>query len=299
MSSTVFYGTITLLVAAAGAAGYSAGGRAPTNDRNLGKLGGAALGGVAMVAVGKNLQKERGQAAGVQLHNELVRRGGPNNVTKQDIDALAQRFGLNKHQAYELYLEALSQGDGSLSGEDKAAFDEAMSNAEAWQKGNETYKKTFGNKGVLKSPPKKKVAVVACMDARFHLEKALALKEGDAHIIRNAGGRVSEDVIRSLAISQQLLGTEEVAVIHHTDCGMATFEDPTLVAKINANLGPEAGAAAKNIKFLNFHGIDLEESVRVDIKALKDSPLLTPASKNKLTGYIYDVKSGGLHTVPA
>ena len=68
-----------------------------------------------MVAVGKNLQKERGQAAGVQLHNELVRRGCPNNVTKQDIDALSQRFGLNKHQAYELYLEALSQGDGSLS----------------------------------------------------------------------------------------------------------------------------------------------------------------------------------------
>ncbi len=80
-------------------------------------------------------------------------------------------------------------------GKDKAAFDEAMSNAEAWQKGNETYKKTFGNKGVLKSPPKKKVAVVACMDARFHLEKALALKEGDAHIIRNAGDSPARDPV--------------------------------------------------------------------------------------------------------
>jgi len=183
--------------------------------------------------------------------------------------------------------------------EEDIAGREAMTNAEAWQKGNETYKKRFGNKGVLKSPPSKKVAVVACMDARFQVEKALALKEGDAHIIRNAGGRVSEDVIRSLAISQQLLGTEEVAVIHHTDCGMAKFEDPTLHEKIDTNLGPEAAAAAKKMKFLNFFGVDLEESVRLDLRALRNSPLLTPASKNKLTGYIYDVKSGDLNVVPA
>src|SRR4051812_445189 len=127
---------------------------------------------------------------------------------------------------------------------------------------NEAYAATF-DKGDLPLPPAKRVAVVACMDARLVPTRALGLEEGDAHVIRNAGG-VAKDALRSLVISQQLLGTQEVVILHHTDCGMLTFENEDLYTK----LGDEARA----IDFLPFS--DLDESVRDDIRFLKDSPLI-------------------------
>jgi carbonic anhydrase len=101
---------------------------------------------------------------------------------------------------------------------------------------NETYARGF-DKGQLPLPPAKKLAVVACMDARLHVSKILGLNEGDAHVIRNAGGAVTEDAIRSLTISQRLLGTEEVILIHHTDCGMLTFTDEAVKAQIQKDAG--------------------------------------------------------------
>src|SRR5881398_3875173 len=103
-------------------------------------------------------------------------------------------------------------------------------------KNNEAYARSF-DKGTLPLPPAKKLAVLACMDARLHVSKILGLKEGDAHVIRNAGGAVTDDAIRSLAISQRLLGTEEVILIHHTDCGMLTFKDDDLRKQIEKETG--------------------------------------------------------------
>src|ERR671937_3122703 len=110
-----------------------------------------------------------------------------------------------------------------------AASDEVLRN-------NQQYASSF-DKGELGLPPAKKLAVIACMDARLHVSRILGLKEGDAHIIRNAGGVVSEDAIRSLAISQHLLGTEEIILIHHTDCGMLTFTDDELAEKLEQETG--------------------------------------------------------------
>ena len=124
------------------------------------------------------------------------------------------------------------------------------------------------------------------MDARLHPSRFLGLEEGDAHVIRNAGGRASEDAIRSLAISQQLLGTNEVVVIHHTDCGMLTFSNEDLRKKLKQELN----ADAEHIDFLPFK--NLEQSVRDDVATIKNSPLLL---KNiEVSGFIYDVKSGRL-----
>src|ERR1700675_1755890 len=110
-----------------------------------------------------------------------------------------------------------------------SATDQALRNNEAYAKGFD--------KGQLPLPPAKKLAVVACMDARLHVSKILGLNEGDAHVIRNAGGAVTDDAIRSLAISQRLLGTEEVILIHHTDCGMLTFTDDAVKAQIQKDTG--------------------------------------------------------------
>src|SRR3989442_7035627 len=103
-------------------------------------------------------------------------------------------------------------------------------------KNNEAYARAF-DKGTLALPPAKKLAVLACMDARLHVSKILGLKEGDAHVFRNAGGVVTNDAIRSLTISQRLLGTEEVILIHHTDCGMLTFKDDEVKAHIEKETG--------------------------------------------------------------
>jgi carbonic anhydrase len=154
-----------------------------------------------------------------------------------------------------------------------------------FQKANDAYASSF-SKGNLPMPPGRHVAVLVCMDARLDPARFLGLEEGDAHVIRNAGGRASDDAIRSLAISQQLLGTNEVVVIHHTDCGMLTFNNEDLRQKLKQELN----ADAEHIDFLPFK--DLEQSVRDDVAAIKNSPFLL---KNiEVSGFIYDVHSGRL-----
>src|SRR5438128_10535084 len=160
-----------------------------------------------------------------------------------------------------------------------------MSVAQEFQKANAAYASSF-SKGNLPMPPGRHVAVLTCMDARLDPARFLGLQEGDAHVIRNAGGRASEDAIRSLVISQQLLGTNTVVVIHHTDCGMLTFSN----ADLRTKLKQELNANADHIDFLPFK--DLEQSVRDDVATLKASPLIP---KNvEISGFIYDVKSGRL-----
>ncbi len=161
-----------------------------------------------------------------------------------------------------------------------------MSNVDQFMQANAQYAAHF-SKGDLPAPPVRKIAVVACMDARLDPAKFLGLQEGDAHIIRNAGGRAA-DAIRSLVISQQLLGTREIAVIHHTDCGMLTFTEEQLHQKLHDELHVHA-----DIAFLPF--TDLEQSVRDDVQTLKSSPLLLPDMT--VRGYIYDVHTGRLHEV--
>ena len=160
-----------------------------------------------------------------------------------------------------------------------------MSVAQEFQKANDAYASSF-SKGDLPMPPARHVAVLTCMDARLHPSRFLGLELGDAHVIRNAGGRASDDAIRSLAISQQLLGTNAVVVIHHTDCGMLTFSNEDLRKKLKQELN----ADAEHIDFLPFK--NLEQSVRDDVATIKNSPLLL---KNiEVSGFIYDVKSGRL-----
>ncbi|KAJ5460427.1 uncharacterized protein N7458_001979 [Penicillium daleae] len=156
-----------------------------------------------------------------------------------------------------------------------------MSVATEFEAANAKYAASF-TKGDLALPPKRKVAVVACMDARLDTARALGLEEGDAHVIRNAGGRAS-DALRSIVISQQLLGTREIVVVHHTDCGMLTFSDEVIRSKIRSEIKQDAD----HIAFLPFG--DLEQSVLDDIQILKESPLVLDVP---ITGYIYEVESG-------
>ena len=138
-------------------------------------------------------------------------------------------------------------------------------------------------------PPAQHLAVLTCMDARIHPEQAMGMDIGDAHMIRNAGGRASDDAIRSLVISTTLLGTEEFAVIHHTDCGMLTFTNDDLRKKLSEERGVDASA----VDFLPFP--DLEQSVRDDISTIKASPLLPDGVE--VTGWVYDVKTGKISSV--
>jgi carbonic anhydrase len=161
-----------------------------------------------------------------------------------------------------------------------------MSEIPKFLKANERYASSF-KKGHLPMPPARHVAIVACMDARLDPARVLGLEEGDAHVIRNAGGR-ADDAIRSLVISQQLLGTREVVVIHHTDCGMLTFTDEQLRRKLHDGLGVDTGIA-----FLPFS--DVDTSVRDDVAALRESPLLLRDAP--VTGFVYDVKTGKLRQV--
>jgi len=140
----------------------------------------------------------------------------------------------------------------------------------------------------LPMPPSRKVAVLACMDARLDPARVLGLAEGDAHVIRNAGGR-AQDAIRSLVISQRLLGTTAIAIVHHTDCGMLTFTNPVIQAKIRADLSADAG----EIDFLPFG--DVDASVREDLAILRKSPLI--ARGTEIRGFVYDVKTGRLSEV--
>jgi carbonic anhydrase len=159
-----------------------------------------------------------------------------------------------------------------------------MTVVQEFLRANEAYAAQF-QKGDLPLPPGRKVAVLACMDARLDPARVLGLEEGDAHVIRNAGGRAA-DALRSLVISEQLLGTQTIVIIHHTDCGMLTFTDEQIHAKIKQDLH----ADADHIAFLPFS--DLEQSVRNDIAFLRSSPLIP--SEIEIVGFIYDVKSGKL-----
>ncbi len=154
---------------------------------------------------------------------------------------------------------------------------------------NEQYATHF-TKGDLPLPPGRKVAVLACMDARLDPARFLGLEEGDAHVIRNAGGRAA-DALRSLVISEQLLGTDTIAIVHHTDCGMLTFSDDAIHQKVKQELH----ADADYIAFLPFG--DLEQSVRDDITFLRNSKLI-PESIT-IRGFIYDVHTGKLQEVTA
>jgi carbonic anhydrase len=145
------------------------------------------------------------------------------------------------------------------------------------------------DKGDLSMPPARRVAVLTCMDARLHPEQFLGLEIGDAHVTRNAGGRASDDAIRSLVISSTLLGTTEFIVIHHTDCGMLTFTNDELRGK----LADERGADASSIDFLPFS--DLDQSVRDDVDRIQGSPLL--ADDITVSGFVYDVETGALRQV--
>ena len=156
---------------------------------------------------------------------------------------------------------------------------------------NERYAAGF-TKGDLPMPPGRKVAVVVCMDARIDPARALGLEEGDAHVIRNAGGR-AEDAIRSLAISQELLGTREIVVIHHTDCGMLTFSNDDIRQKLGATNGPDCAKAAGELDFLPFP--DVDQSVRDDVAAIKASPLLR--KDVPVNGFVYEVETGRIRRV--
>ena len=152
---------------------------------------------------------------------------------------------------------------------------------------NEAYASSF-DKGDLPLPPGKKVAVVACMDARLNPYGVLGLSEGDAHVIRNAGGVVTDDEIRSLAISQRLLGTEEIILIHHTDCGMLTFTDDAFKQSIQEETGIKPEWAAEAFS-------DLDVDVRQSIARIKASPFIP--NKNSVRGFVYEVESGRLREV--
>ena len=154
---------------------------------------------------------------------------------------------------------------------------------------NARYVDTF-NKGDVPLPPGRNLAIVACMDARLDPHRILGLEEGDAHVIRNAGGVVSDDAIRSIVISQRLLGTREIMLIHHTDCGMLTFRDDEVKDSIEADTGLRPSFA------LEAFG-DLDQDIRQSIARIKASPFVP--NKDHIRGFVYDCATGRLKEVPA
>jgi carbonic anhydrase len=145
-----------------------------------------------------------------------------------------------------------------------------------------------GFSGPLPLPPSKQIAVLACMDARLDVYRALGLAEGEAHVIRNAGGVVTDDEIRSLAISQRLLGTKEIVLIHHTDCGMLTFTDEDLLGAIERDTGVRPTWACESFT-------DLEDDVRASRRRILDSPFIP--EKGSVRGFVFDVATGRLAEV--
>ena len=162
-----------------------------------------------------------------------------------------------------------------------------MSIIDEFLENNKAYAQQFA-KGSLPMPPAKQIAVVACMDARMETGVLLGLAEGDAHVIRNAGGVVTDDVIRSLTISQRLLGTRAIMLIHHTDCGMLTFSDADLKDQILADTGIKPPFAMEAFP-------DLDADVRQSLARVKASPYVP--IKDDVRGFVYDVESGGLREV--
>ena len=162
-----------------------------------------------------------------------------------------------------------------------------MSQTDELLQNNARYRAAF-DKGDLALPPARKVAVVACMDARLDPAAILGLAEGDAHVIRNAGGVVTDDAIRSLAISQRLLGTEEIILIHHTDCGMETFSDDEFRRAIQDDTGIRPPWSAEAFP-------EAAEDTRQGIARITASPFIP--RKDKVRGFVYDVKTGALNEV--
>jgi carbonic anhydrase len=176
-------------------------------------------------------------------------------------------------------------------------------------KANQAYAKTFGDKAKLGLPPAKKLAILTCMDARIDPAKIAGLSEGDAHVIRNAGGRASDDAIRSLIISYKLLGTREWFVIHHTQCGMELFTDPIMRSLLASSLetasydgkawrDPGTGHGSRQGDFIDWLTItDQAESVALDVERIRQHPLV-PRSL-PIYGYLYRVESGELVEIPS
>ena len=163
-----------------------------------------------------------------------------------------------------------------------------MSYFENFLKANQAYVELHGELH-LPIKPKTKVAIVTCMDSRLHVAPALGLALGDAHILRNAGGRVTEDMLRSLVISQQQLGTREIVVLHHTDCGAQTFQNKDF----QEHLKRELGVDVSDQDFLPFQ--DIDESVREDMKLLQESPLIP--DDVIISGAVYDVDTGSMRQI--
>jgi carbonic anhydrase len=161
-----------------------------------------------------------------------------------------------------------------------------MSVTDEYLRNNAAYTESFT--GPLPMPPSQHLAVVACMDARLNVYAILGLKDGEAHVIRNAGGVVTDDEIRSLAISQRLLGTTEIILIHHTDCGMLTFTDDAFKASIAQETGIKPAWSAEAFS-------DLDEDVRQSIARIKASPFIP--RKDSIRGFVFDVATGKLNEV--
>ncbi|ODQ94492.1 beta-class carbonic anhydrase [Mycolicibacterium holsaticum] len=161
-----------------------------------------------------------------------------------------------------------------------------MSVTDDYLKNNEEYAKTFS--GPLPMPPSKHVAIVACMDARLNIYGMLGIGDGEAHVIRNAGGVITDDEIRSLAISQRLLGTREIVLIHHTDCGMLTFTDDEFKRAIQEETGIKPGWAPESFP-------DPAEDVRQSLRRIEASPFVV--LHESLRGFVFDVATGKLNEV--
>ncbi len=162
-----------------------------------------------------------------------------------------------------------------------------MSVTDELLRNNEAYAESF-DKGDLPMPPAKHIAIVTCMDARLSPYVMLGLQEGDAHVIRNAGGVITDDEIRSLAISQRLLGTREIVLIHHTDCGMLTFSDDELKQQIQEDVGVKPHFSMESFT-------DLEEDVRQSIARVLNSPFIPHT--DSVRGFVYEVETGRLREV--
>ena len=161
-----------------------------------------------------------------------------------------------------------------------------MSVTDELVRNSQDYAKTF-DKGDLPMPPGKRIAIVACMDARLNPYGLFGLREGDAHVIRNAGGVVTDDAIRSLAISQRLLGTDEIVLVHHTGCGMLTFTDDAFRQQVEQDTGVRPPWAAEAFS-------DLDQDVRQSISRVKASPFIP---KKNVRGFVYEVEKGSLREV--
>ena len=175
-------------------------------------------------------------------------------------------------------------------------------------RGNADYATSFGDKGSLPMPPGRQLAILTCMDARLDPAKFAGLKEGDAHVIRNAGGRASDDAIRSLVISYKLLGTREWLVIHHTNCGMETFTDEIMRSLLSSSLnaatleagtwrdseGEEGSIEGEFVDWLTIK--DQATSVVTDVRRIRNHPLVPDYIQ--IHGYVYDVETGRLVEVP-